>query len=1080
MRILTKMAPAIAGCLMILLLPVPGSSQITGGTVSGIVRDQTGKIVSGAKVTAINTATNQSRTTVTDSEGAYRLPSLSVGSYEVAADATDYAKAIRQVVLRVNEDARVDFEVNPVGAAYTVNVTAAAGPITESSSSVLGIVIEQKQIVELPLNGRNFLQLGTLVPNVSSTASLSGGSEGGLLNGPLAIAGQRDRALTFLVDGLDNGNSLTNGLSAQVSIDAIQEFKMITNTGPAEFGYHAGGTVNILTRSGSNRFQGSLFEFFRNNVLDAPNHFAEIAGNPPTTFRNNQFGGTIGGPIVKDRTFFFGSYEGQRLAVSNPQFATVPTAAQRQGIFTNPATGQNVQLPVDPVSAAILAKYVPVPNASSPQGNYLANPTLTLRNDFGLVKIDQLLTGEDVINARYFVSDNRTVSPIIFNVVASPGSPLIAPGIPGFGVDAPTRSHNAALAYIHNFSSQTINEFRVGYNRNFTYFNQQDTTVPATLGFNGLTTPRGLPEIDIPGSTYLGTVIGYPINLKISNFHLSDSLSFIKGRHSIKAGVEMHHVHQVDLVLQDSGSRLNFTGAASRISALADFILGVPTFGVLTLRREGGAEVQTNGGAFIQDDYQASRRLVLNFGLRYELDGVLSNPDQQFANFSVARGFFIPGVNTNTGLYHPDYKDIAPRIGFAWTPTQDGRTVIRGGYGIFYDTILHTYALALNGNLVGQPNAVVILPRAGVGHLGDVYNPTFVIPPSPIPRTINAYDDHIKTPYAQHFNLNLQHEFGNSMVLSVGYVGTRGVRLVGMRDINQALYVPGVDAAGKPLSTSSNIDARRPIIVPSLRPTPLGAITTFESAYSSTYHSLQASFTKRLSHGLTFLSSYTWSKSIDNATDPVGFAGDSGGPQDARNLRAERALSVFDMRHRFTIGYTYMLPFHGSRLKDGWQINGLTTLQSGQPVSVDLGFDASLSGSFNERPNYVPGALIDKGGQIYVNPNLPKDPVTGVPLALIPAPGQFGTLGRNAFTGPQYKNVDISALKETTIGERLKLQARFEVFNLFNRTNLALPQRLLTDPSFGQSIRTQDVAGGVPGIGGGGPRVMQLALKVIF
>ena len=1070
----------VAAWVLSLLIPAAVSSQVTGGAVSGVVHNQTGTPVSKAKVTATNTATNQSRVTETDSDGQYRLPSLSIGSYEISVESLEYAKAIRQLVLRVNEDARVDFEISAAGASYNVDVMASTGPITESTNSVLGIVIEQKQIMELPLNGRNFLQLGTLVPNVSSTASLAGGSEGGLLNGPLAVSGQRDRALTFLVDGLDNSNSLTNGLSAQVSIDAIQEFKMITNTGSAEFGYHSGGTVNILTRAGSNRFEGSLFEFFRNNVLDAPNHFANLAEHVPSAFRNNQYGGTLGGPLIKDRTFFFGSYEGQRLAVSNPQFSTVPTESERHGIFTNPATGQPMQLPVDPVAANVLSKYVPLPNASSPKGNYLANPILRMRNDFALFKVDHLLTGEDLFSARYFVSDNHTVSPIIFNVVTQPGAPLVAPGVPGFGLDSPSRTQNAALSYTHNFNAQTINELRLGYNRNFTYFNQQDTTRPADLGFSGLNNPTGLPNLNIPGISVLGTVLSYPINLKISNFHLSETLSFIEGRHSVKAGMEMHHVHQADLTIQEGGSVLYFTGLASGISPLADFVLGIPSYGALELRREGGRSVQTNWGAFIQDDFQFFRGLVLNLGLRYELDGVLSNPDDQYANFSVSRGLFIPGVNTDAALYHRDYKDIAPRIGFAWSPTQDGRTVIRGGYGIFYDTILHTYSVALNGNLPGDPPSALVLPRAGPGRLGDAFNPAFISVFPEVPRQVFAYDENLRTPYAQHFNLNVQREFGNTMVLSLGYVGTRGSKLIGMRDINQAVYIPGVDQSGQPLSTPANVDARRPIQLPEMVHGPLSSITVLESAYSSTYHSFQVSFTKRLSRGLSLLSSYTWSKSIDNVTDPVGFAGDIGGPQNANDLRTERALSIFDIRHRFTIGYSYRLPFRGNRLKEGWQVNGLTTLQSGQPVTVLLGFDSSLTGSFNMRPNHVPGALISKDGQILVNPSLPRDPVTGVPQALIPAAGQFGTLGRNAFVGPPYKNFDLALLKDTRLGERVKLQVRIEVFNLLNTTNLALPQRILTDPSFGQSTRTQDVAGGLPGIGGGGPRVIQLALKAIF
>jgi hypothetical protein len=301
-----------------------------------------------------------------------------------------------------------------------------------------------------------------------------------------------------------------------------------------------------------------------------------------------------------------------------------------------------------------------------------------------------------------------------------------------------------------------------------------------------------------------------------------------------------------------------------------------------------------------------------------------------------------------------------------------------------------------------------------------------------------------------------------------------------VRNINQAIFIPGVDANGMPRSTFFNIESRRPSQLFNLTATPVGAIDQIGTGASSVYHSFQATFNKRLSRGLSILGAYTWSKSIDDAADPFGFAGDSGGAQNSHDLRQERARSVFDIAHQVTVGYTYDLPFRGSQWVEGWQVNGTVTSRSGQPFTPLLGFDTSLTGSFFNRPNFAPGIFKNKGGQVFLNRDVPLDPITGLPAAIIPPLGQFGNLGRNAFTGPGYKNFDMSAVKTTRFGERLRLQTRFEMFNVFNTANLALPERRLTDPLFGLSSRTQDVAGGVPGIGGGGPRVIQLAIKVVY
>jgi hypothetical protein len=1052
------------------------AAQITGGTIQGVVRNQLGEPVAGAKVTSVNTGTNQSRSTVTDDEGRYRLPSHAVGSYEITIEAEKYQALVQRVTLRVNEESRVDAELQVVGNREQTSIVSASSAITESSNSVLGIVIENKQINDLPLNGRNFLQLGALVANVNSTASLRSGAEGGARNGPFAVSGQRDRSLSFLVDGVDNTNSLSDNLSAKVSIDAIQEFKMITNLGPAEYGYHSGGMINIVTKSGTNDFHFSLFEFLRNDNLNSANHFEKLAGAPASHFVNNQFGGTASGPLVKDKTFFLANYEGQRLRAGFAQFAKVPTEAERDGLFINPATGQEVQLSVDPVSAEIMRRYLPLPNTQNEFGNYFWTPSVKTRNDFAIIRADHLLSGNDVLNGRYYVSYTDPLYPINpEGIRLGTGN---RPTVPGYGLIERTRTQNVAVSYTHTFSTQTVNDLRFGYNHYYLDQLPETEIDAAEVGFTGVAPGQGSLQVVVPGISALGSV-AYPIYSRFGNYHISDSLSFMRGRHALKIGGEVRLIRQSLSHFEEGQGILVFNGAASRVSPLADFVTGVPVSATRYQRNQASPLRQDVAGFFIQDDFQVNDRLVLNLGLRYELATVLESRTSQLTNFSIERGLFTPGLDTDTGLYRGDHNDFAPRLGFSWTVTKDGRTVLRGGYGIFYDTIVHTIASQLNKQTGSIPLQKTSVAPRGPGKLGGTFEPATLVG-GVIPSV--AYDENLRSPYAQHYNLTLQREFNNALLLSVGYVGSKGTKLSRMRDINQAVYIPGVDAAGRPFSTGdpANILSRRPTQLFHLTPSPVGILEQLETGASSIYHALQGTFTKRLTQGLSILGSYTWSKSIDDASDPYGFTGDSGFPQDSNDIRQERARSVFDNAHQFTLGYTYELNLKGNRWIEGWQVQGIATAKSGQPFTPLLTFDPSLTARNFVRPDYVPGALVNRDGQVFVNPDLPLDPARRIPAAIIPKTGQVGNMGRNTFTGPGYKNVDVSISKDTRFGEKLRIQGRFEIFNVFNTTNLALPERKLTDPFFGRSTKTQDVVGGVPSIGGGGPRVIQVALRLSY
>src|SRR5262249_21715953 len=564
---------------------------------------------------------------------------------------------------------------------------------------------------------------------------------------------------------------------------------------------------------------------------------------------------------------------------------------------------------------------------------------------------------------------------------------------------------------------------------------------------------------------------------RICNYHVTDSVSLIKGRHSLKGGGEVRLVRESLSHFEPGHTTIAFSGQASHISPVADFVEGIPVVVLFFNRSQKAPMSQEVYGFFVQDDYQVSRRLVLNLGLRYELATVLESPNHALTNYSIARGLFTPGVNTDTELYNGDHNNFAPRVGFALSLTADGRSVLRGGYGIYYDNIVHTLASTLNKQNTPVPlNMISIAPR-GPGKFAGMLQPSVLVP---VPLPSVAYDENIKTPYAQHFNLTLQHEFGRTMVMTVGYVGSKGSKLLRLRDSNQAIYLPGVDASGKPLSTAdpNNIMSRRPTQLFHLTSYPVGELDALESSVSSIYHAFQATFNKRISRGFSVLGTYTWSRSLDDESDPYGFTGDSGFPQNSYNVKADRARSIFDIAHQGSVAATYEFQFKDGRWAKGWQVNAVAIMRTGQPFSTTLGFDPTLTGRTFVRPNFVPGALINVDGQMILNRSLPIDPANGFPVGLIPGPGQDGTLGRNTFTMAGYRNLDISVAKQTQLMERLNVQARFEMFNVFNTTDLALPERRLSEPCYGKSARRQDVAGGVPGIGGGGPRGIQLSLRL--
>jgi len=1073
---------ALAAALVITTREIAAVAS-SSATINGFVLDKSGSPIKGATVIAKSIETNLTRTIQTDSAGFFLAPLLPVGPYQVRVEADGYAPSEKKLTLRVNQEARLEFSLVKEGeppeelSDILPPVVTPDTPLLESETSSHGAVIDNKQITDLPLNGRKFVQLGALVPNVQAVAAL-GGAEGGTLNGPFTVAGQRDRSSNFLIDGIDNNNVIGNGIASLVSIDAIREFKIISSLPPAEFGRSAGAIVDIISQSGSNEVHGTLFEFFRNDALDATNFFERATGIPRSKFRNNQFGGAVGGPIIKDKTFYFASYEGHRLRVGSPVASNVLTEAERRGIFINPFTGTGVSLPVDPVASRIL-DLVPLPNAKTEFGNFISTPTIRRSDDLALLKIDHMLGGNDTVSLRGLLQQDLTETPILL-IGLNLGAVVPPANIPGFGMIAKTNAYNFAANHLRIFTPSSLNEFRFGYNRFRQGYFGQDGHRPSDFGFINSENRAALPQMVIPGMTNLGNLSVLPLTSDPEVAQFTDNFVFSSGRHAFKTGAEVRRMHtDIDSSAVSNGL-IVFSGEHTQLSPAADFITGQPALAI----RAGGSRSavlhSTSYNFYFQDDYRLRPNLTLNLGLRYELNTVLDDPHTSLTNFSVRNGFFSSTANRR--IYNGDHNNFAPRFGLAWKPTGAKRLVLRSGYGIYYDLMLQAFALGLAQSRSAEPSGLNFGGPQGFnpGELARAFDPLLlradIVSPS-------AYDENLRTAYAQHFNFNVQYEVTKDLLLSAAYVGTRGTKLLRVRDINQPVFIPGLGPDGQPLSTPRNTLLRRPTQLLGLRFPPalaIGQIIEIESAASSNYHSLNLSATKRAGQGLSLLASYTYSKSIDDATDPAGYVGNSGLPQDSNNTAAERGLSIFDTRHRFTLSYSYELPFKGNRLVRGWQLNSILTLQVGQPFTVTLGFDRSLTGALGDRPNFVPGAFINEGGKLKINRELPLDPATGFPIGLIPDPGKFGALGRNSFIGPPLANFDLSLLKNIQLDERAKLQFRAEVFNLLNTTNFAQPNNVLISPSFGRSFTTQDVAGGVPRIGSGGQRVIQFALKYIF
>ena len=1199
------------GCaLAILLISVPAFSQGSAGRILGTVTDQSGGTVAGATITVVDTERGVTRTLTTDDAGEYNAPNLTPSTYMVRAEAKGFKKLERQnVELGVGKEVRLDLTVQPGGQEQTVTVTEAV-PLVETTNATLGGTINNADLNDMPLNGRNYQNLVSLRPGVMV-------QPGG---GPWTQStnGIRPDETVWMVDGVINTNMydarpilnmpspFSDGATI-LPVDAIQEFNTEI-TPKAEYGWKPGAVVNVGLKSGSNVLHGSVYGFYRSAAWDARNLFDPTVATGPSSCANpltagacaktpvqlKQFGAVVGGPIIKDKLFFFTGYEGLRSLIGNAIVTggvpeTVSTGSVKNSMVDAIIALQNAGVAVSPLSLTLAgcpsgvlttASVCTPPSYSWPSNatngtSFIATFPNTNVTDNGVAKFDYHINDKNSLNGMLFIG-NYT------------GDGMDHPFVNSLFRDTNLdRTYTIGSDWVYVANSRLVNDVRFGYDRVWFIFNTDDGTKFADgTGYpinTGAQFP-GLPDINLSGFEKLGSWHNRPQSWANNYYDIQDNVSYLMGKHALKFGVEGAIIDVTNSIPDTGRGLIAFKGkqqnallgttcgtiAKPKSCPLVDFFAGSPSGGNLLSGSSNREEKWNSIAAFAQDDLRLTSRLSVNLGLRYSYVSPIHEINGLWGNFDPTKGLIQQSAGGS--LYKSDPRDLSPRAGFAWDVDGKGTTVVRGGFSINYSFI--TAVTFLNQNGFTAPGATsVALPAVPTGAVietnglgtgptaggsinlqsasfsakqlnwnGKVFGtPTAAcgdgVGLDASPCNIMAVDPNLTTPYITSYSIGIQHSFGNNLSLELGYVGNKGSRLTGFRDINQipAGALPtGTNLTGRPYGDATRFPYLQWIIQNS-------------NDGHSNYNSLQASLTKRISHGLSFIAGYTYGHGLDTGTlNRTGYL-----PQDSQNVAGEYGNSDFDIRHRFTFTATYDIPgIRGyAQMLEGWKINTIVTLQSAQPwqmydsnnsfcegdgtgsVSVaDFTCRWNLTGpssAFRSGPNGIPycangghdGCGITSG--INGNTTFFTDPqsqsmwnqclaaagpaananllgngcyVSGNSVITPPANGTYGNIGRNIFRDSGFKDMDFSVFKIFTFRERYSAQFRLEIFNLLNHPISANPYGgangygVGNDPSvgsnggglFGCGCATADVAAGSPQIGSGGARGMQLGLKLAF
>lgn len=1104
----------------VLLFGGNAAAQTFRGTILGTVTDSTGAAIAGAAVAVKNVNTGLTRTVTTSDDGTYSVPELPIGTYTVTVEKTGFKQGvITGIQVEVSSERRADLVLTPGEVAQSVEVLGETLPMVESTSNTLGGIIESKVVTNLPVNGRDYQKLILLVPGATSGPDAITDSPGSY--GTVSVNGARGRSNNYLLDGTDMNDGYRNDPAINeggvfstpatiLPVEAIAEMHIASNF-EAEYGRSAGSAINIVTKSGTNSVHGTAFDYFRNTVLNARNYFDLASVGPQQPFHLNQFGGSLGGPIVHDKTFFFVDYEGVRENGAQSSPACVPTTADIANntpagginpVIQNLLDNKSVSWPAPNLAGSCLSPQATdvIPQTQVPFNASLSTP-FSNRVDSAIVKVDHNFNKDNLLTGRYYIGDSTQLFPL-----ALTGGGLL----PNYNTSTPTRVQLVSISYVSVISTSIVNEARIGWNRFAEGFFPQDRSFnPNSIGLNtvGPGTPNnnnpynfGLPVMNVSGFAQLGSDKADPRQRVDTNWHYIDNVSWKAGKNDIKFGYEFRRTSISQIFNRTFRGRLKF-------SDLGNFLAGNPdnggTQGIGNTNRN---TFENSDAAYVQDSIRATRRLTLNLGLRYDYFGIVQEKHGMFNNVDPTTG--LPFAVGSARLYQPDYNNWAPRVSLAWDVTGHQRTVLRAGYGVFYDATSQDMFL---GHL---PFSSSFDPGAAYSGLPGVGQVSFGVPVgvpfAPGVPVFGSYspmsdafgiDPHIRAPYLQNYNLNLQQQLTSKMVVQVGYVGSHGSKLWDFRDINQPDQgaITAADLACKCINDAAV-------------PRRLTGTSTFnyiyweESAAKSNYNALQATYRIDNWHGVFSSLNYTWSHSIDTASDGEDYVPNAAQPTDSTQPFSNRGNSNFDVRKRLTWNFIYNFPNPAAmkKLTNGWGLNGILTVQSGQPFHMILeADDYDGAGTFFPKPDVV--------GPIKYNYSDPTQflQLTSFAAPCTPVAGgfdgtaasctygtrHFGNLGRNSLVGPPFRQLDFSIFKNTNITERLKLELRFEAYNILNHPNFANPiwPNFLSDPTLTNSFNTNgtlagylpltttaDVGPGYPFLGGGGPRSMQIAAKFTF